>query len=412
MKICIDPGHGMSNRSANVYDPGATHTEGTTRHEEASVALKYGLTLKDAFRANGISVYMTRDDASDQTPVGSRAERAETAGCDAFISLHLNDFDDDAANGTETLYRDNVDKALAEKIQAEMIVITGLRDRGVKLRTDLAVLKFDGTAILIELGFIANDNDRAMLLDTSIRDRLCAAIAATTIRHFGWDSASGTSVGSVGSAVAGVTESTQDTASSTALSSEYREHDWGGGERSAYDLQSPLIRGSAPLTQESFRAVFGNLGVRENFNMASFEAKVIGWGLRHFSPAELLFLGSSHYSGGACHGTNSLPPSALWDNMERTSKMADAIRERFGHPLKVISGYRDSTYNTCIGGVGGSHHRRFNALELAPQGGSLSELYAIARDIRASAPGFIGGIGYYPGSNFIHIDTRGTIADW
>lgn len=409
MKVCIDPGHGMSNRSSNVYDPGATHAEGAARHEEASIALKYGLTLKDAFRAKGVPVFMTRDDATDPTPVGARAGRAEAAGCEAFISLHLNDFDDDTANGTETLYRDDGDRTLAAKIQAELIAITGLRDRGLKLRTDLAVLRFDGPAILIELGFIANDTDRAMLLDTSVRERLCNSIASTTIGHMGWNPTLSTDTAP---AIAPNNIAAMSSAAVFEFASELKENDWGGGERLAYELASPLILGEVPLTQESYRAVFGAAGVRENFNMVSFESMVLTWGLRHFSPAELLFLGSSHYSGGGCRGLNSLPPRSLWSNMAQTAKMADEIRQRFGHPLKVISGYRDTDYNSCVGGAGGSHHRRFNALDLAPQGGTLRELYAIALHVRDSQAEFLGGIGYYPGSNFIHIDTRGEKADW
>ena len=73
MKIAIDPGHGMSNRQQNVYDPGATHIENGYRHEEATIALKYGLTLKDLFRAKGHEVFMTRDDPDDHAP--ERIER-------------------------------------------------------------------------------------------------------------------------------------------------------------------------------------------------------------------------------------------------------------------------------------------------------------------------------------------------
>jgi len=41
------------------------------------------------------------------------------------------------------------------------------------------VLKFKGPAVLIELGFIANDDDRNTFLDPVIRDKVCAAIADT-----------------------------------------------------------------------------------------------------------------------------------------------------------------------------------------------------------------------------------------
>ena len=175
-KVCIDPGHGMSNRSSGVYDPGATHTEGNTVYQEAGIALKYGLTLKDYFRANGVEVYMTRDDAEDPTPVGSRAGRAKDADCDLFISLHLNDFDDDNANGLEVLYGDAADAPLAHKIGDALHEVTKIKRRSDKLRTDLAVLKFEGQAVLIELGFIANDFDRGQLLNTQIRDAVCKAV--------------------------------------------------------------------------------------------------------------------------------------------------------------------------------------------------------------------------------------------
>jgi N-acetylmuramoyl-L-alanine amidase len=177
MKICVDPGHGMSNRTKGVFDPGATHVENGVRFEEATIALKYGLALKDEFRARGVDVFMTRDDAEDHAPVGMRATNAKNAGCDRYVSIHLNDVDDDRANGTETLFRGEDDKALARRVQAAMLTVTGLRDRGLRQRDDLAVLKFAGVAVLLELGFIANDKDRETLLNPQIRQSLCKAVA-------------------------------------------------------------------------------------------------------------------------------------------------------------------------------------------------------------------------------------------
>jgi N-acetylmuramoyl-L-alanine amidase len=184
MKVAIDPGHGMSNRRLGVYDPGAVHVEGSTKYKEAEIALKYGLTLKDIFRAKGHEVFMTRDDQTDHAPVGQRAMNAKSAGAEVFVSLHLNDFDDDAANGLEVLYRGSDDKDLAQKLQDKLVMITGFKDRDIKQRTDLAVLKFDGVAILVELGFIANDGDRATLLNPLKRDEVCNAIASVILDHF------------------------------------------------------------------------------------------------------------------------------------------------------------------------------------------------------------------------------------
>jgi N-acetylmuramoyl-L-alanine amidase len=185
MKIAIDPGHGMSNRRLGVFDTGATHTEGAVLFEEARIALRYGLSLKDVFLAKGQSVFMTRDDDTDHTPVGERAPNAERVGADVFISLHLNDADDDSARGLEVLFRGEDDVPLAQALQDKLIEVTGFSDRGIKRREDLAVLKFRGPAVLIELGFIANDGDRNALINPAMRDAICEAIATVTIAQIG-----------------------------------------------------------------------------------------------------------------------------------------------------------------------------------------------------------------------------------
>lgn len=185
MKVCIDPGHGMSNRQMGRYDPGATHVENGFEFQEADITLRYGLALKDVLREQRVDVFLTRDDATDHAPVGSRAGMAQSAACDVFISLHVNDFDDDSANGQEVCYRDAGDKVLAQKLQDALLQVTTMRDRKIKQRTDLAVLKFNGIAVLIELGFIANDQDRAKLLNAQTRDSIVRTISKVVIAHFG-----------------------------------------------------------------------------------------------------------------------------------------------------------------------------------------------------------------------------------
>ena len=56
-------------------------------------------------------------------------------------------------------------------------------DRKIKQRTDLAVLKFSGTAVLIEPGFIANDQDREKLLNAQMRDSIVRTIADVVIEQ-------------------------------------------------------------------------------------------------------------------------------------------------------------------------------------------------------------------------------------
>ena len=404
MKICVDPGHGMSNRSPGIFDPGTTHTEAGTLFREADIVLRYGLTLKDVLRARGIDVFMTRDDNNDVAPVGARAEAARNAGCGCFISFHINSVEDEQANGTETLYRDDADIQFAQRIQNAVVGALGLRDRGLKQRSDLAVLRFQGTAVLIELGFIGNDRDRNRVLEPQVRAAVCEVIAGAIGAHFNLPTSSITSRSRIEPVAAFSARAEFDG------NEESGEHD--PVDMAGYDIQAPLILGAERLTQQSFRATFGDEGVRDNFNIAAFEEKVAGWGLRHFSAAELLYLGGSHYGNGRCAGRNSLPPQRLWESIRKTALMIDEVREQFGHPIRITSGYRDADYNRCVGGETNSYHMRYNALDFTNVDGTLREMYAIALRIRNQNREFAGGIGYYPGQRFVHIDTRGENADW
>jgi N-acetylmuramoyl-L-alanine amidase len=177
MKICVDPGHGMSNRRFGVFDTGCTHIENGFLFREADIVLKYGLTLKDVLRARSIEVFISRDDDTDHAPVGMRADNARNAGCDRFISIHVNDADSDNANGFEVLYGAPKHQGLAQKMQTALLAVLRLRDRKIKLRTDLAVLKFKGPAVLVELGFIAFDKDRDTMLNPQVREHVCATVA-------------------------------------------------------------------------------------------------------------------------------------------------------------------------------------------------------------------------------------------
>jgi N-acetylmuramoyl-L-alanine amidase len=181
MKLAVDPGHGMSNVKRGVYDPGAVHKEDGFQFEEATIVLSYGLTLRDAFVSRDVEVFMTRDDQNDHAPVRERAANAKAAGAAGLISLHLNSVEDDRAHGLEVLYGSPANEPLARAMQKALIKETGFRDRAAKLRTDLAVLKFKGPAILIELGFIGNDKDREVLINPARRSSFCRVIAETAI---------------------------------------------------------------------------------------------------------------------------------------------------------------------------------------------------------------------------------------
>lgn len=179
MKVCVDPGHGMSNATDGVFDPGAVGA-GT---READVVLAYGLELRNILKANGIDVFMTREDNNAPTPVGQRANRAKAAGCDMLVSIHLNSFSDPGAKGVEALYRDDPDKELATDMRDALVIATGLKERPIQKRPGLAVLGFDGPAVLLEVGFVSNDTDRMTVLKPEIQTKVCEAVADVIQAH-------------------------------------------------------------------------------------------------------------------------------------------------------------------------------------------------------------------------------------
>ena len=136
---------------------------------------------------------------------------------------------------------------------------------------------------------------------------------------------------------------------------------------------------------------------------AAFDAEFQGTA-RFFRPAEVRYLGQSNAPGERAAGLNRMPPARLWTNILPTLQMADALRELYGKPLRILSGYRSEAYNKKIGGEPNSFHTRFMAMDLAPMSGAPGEarrLYGCAMVLRNKGV-LTGGIGKY--SWGVHID--------
>lgn len=172
MRVAIDPGHGMGNRTARVFDPGAV--AGAVR--EADIALAVGLFLHDECVRRGWPAMMTRSTNGQEAPLSGRVPAARAFGADVLVSLHCNAHSGAQAHGTETLYL--ASEWVARAVQRRLIAALGTRDRGVKQRSDLAVLRYDRPAVLCELAFISNPDDRALLLDEGVQRAAARAIAA------------------------------------------------------------------------------------------------------------------------------------------------------------------------------------------------------------------------------------------
>lgn len=128
-------------------------------------------------------------------------------------------------------------------------------------------------------------------------------------------------------------------------------------------------------------------------------------GLKNFSGAELL--ASTQRTRGDVK--NTIPPKAKWENIAPALRVVDELRDLIGAPITIASSYRSEKYNAACGGVKHSQHKQFKALDI--QCKSLRPSVIHNRLLRLRNNGqFKGGLGLY--RTFVHIDTRGSNADW
>jgi Uncharacterized protein conserved in bacteria len=73
----------------------------------------------------------------------------------------------------------------------------------------------------------------------------------------------------------------------------------------------------------------------------------------------------------------------------------------FGKKIIMSSGYRDSAHNSAAGGADNSFHTKCMAADFFIPGVDKRELIAFA--MRSNS---VGGLGCYPGRQFIHVDVR------
>ena len=116
---------------------------------------------------------------------------------------------------------------------------------------------------------------------------------------------------------------------------------------------------------------------------------------------------------------NSLPPEALWPNIIRTLVVLQALRTDLGSSISLLSTYRSPAYNTAIAGAGASFHMEYKAIDFTCASGTPADWARKLKSYRGkkfTVPGmnesyvFRGGVGLYP--TFVHVDTRGTDANW
>lgn len=166
IKIFIDQGH-------NPMNPNAGAEAGGVREQD--VNFEVGVRLAALLNADpNYEARLSRPTPETQlgtstaTSLRARTDAANAWPADYFISLHCNANVNAAISGTEAyVYAlGTAAEELAEDILKGIEDLTGLQDRGVFARPTLYVLRSTSMpAVLVELGYLTNDNDRALLVN-------------------------------------------------------------------------------------------------------------------------------------------------------------------------------------------------------------------------------------------------------
>ena len=172
--IVIDAGHGGHN-------PGAVRFGLREADNNLAVALK----LEEILKNKGAKVIMTRtSDISlvDKTSplrdeLQARVDITNKNNADIFVSIHTNSSENSSAKGAMTFYYDDSSKKLAQSIQDQMVTSTNAPDKGTSYGNFLVLRNNEVPAVLVEMGFISNEEEAHQLNNTNYRQKMAVGIA-------------------------------------------------------------------------------------------------------------------------------------------------------------------------------------------------------------------------------------------
>lgn len=171
--IVIDPGHGGKDRGAIRSDL-----------YEKTLTLPTAIEVAKRLRNEGASVTLTRTDDT-YISLDERVRISDSNDADALISLHYNAFTDQAVSGINThYYAGDEAQKLASSIQTSLIKYVQLNDRGVRTGNYHILRESSDPAILIELGFMSNPDERETIQTTTYQKKVADAITAGVEDYF------------------------------------------------------------------------------------------------------------------------------------------------------------------------------------------------------------------------------------
>lgn len=179
-KIVLDAGHGGD-------DPGKIAVNGA---EEKDINLAIAKRVQALLKANDVDVVMTRDDDDgmyDRTAsnkkvqdMKKRLEFIEESNPALVVSIHQNSYHQEGIHGAQVFYYKTSEegKEAAEIMQRQLIErVDKENTREEKANTSYYLLKKTEVAIIIvECGFLSNQNEAGLLVTEKYQEKLAWAI--------------------------------------------------------------------------------------------------------------------------------------------------------------------------------------------------------------------------------------------
>lgn len=188
--MIIDPGHGG-------FDPGAVASDGTA---ESQVNLKIGLQMEEIARLLGVETDMTRrEDVSTESDssaavrqrknsdLKNRVEHVNGISGGVLVSLHQNSLPQvPSVHGAQVFYSETEgSRELAEAVQESLNAVVNDRAKEIKAAGSGVYLLKNAKipAVLVECGFLSNNEETALLNTQAHQNRLALTILASVLNH-------------------------------------------------------------------------------------------------------------------------------------------------------------------------------------------------------------------------------------
>lgn len=191
--VVIDAGHGGE-------DPGAVSDHSGLKEKEVNLII--AMRVKELLEAENYGVVMTREedvlnyregtrgyDNKRAQDLMNRKKRIDESGADIAVSIHLNKFSQTQYYGAQVFFppRSQESKELAEIIQKalrEKVDPSNKREALVKDSKLIILRNIKVPTVIVECGFLSNQQEEQKLSDKDYQEQLAQAIKEGIVQYF------------------------------------------------------------------------------------------------------------------------------------------------------------------------------------------------------------------------------------